>query len=570
MTEYKFEDVVQRAQAIVTRDGFKDADIVTGLGGATPLFKDVSISDTHWKCQVCLCLPRNPVSLTRCGHVFCEHCILHVHKTQNAERMNKIWATCPICRVDFSRDQLLKVDNWPILVRSMWKLIRVKCAAPGCDFVSGPATVIAHEDKACDYRDVPFIVLAERYADAPKRDGRQLLMGFDDELVVKGFDKVKNYPVTRAFWRCIVCKRVPRVPVSLAVCGHICCAHCARTALVTETDKTLCHGHAHCAGCRIPFKAVDLIDFSNWPLLMKQLWKTIDIKCTNDGCTFHSDPPDVHTHQRFSCEFREVVCVGEGCGYKGTVKNLVVHIQNCDRVYVHCLKCKFPIQYTRRLLHDCVTLLSSHIRDLRDALYSDDVPAAVYMTGAPGEVALGDMQMTAAEMDMMDVSDDDAEPEADGLWTDVTESVFAAGGLVPPFAGTSAAAAAARTDPVAQPEAAPAVQPVVAPSGVAESPPRVRPLEQATTSARVLTPTLNGSFGARLRSVIGPFSLFLANAPGTQASTSTGTPQQVLPAAQFVTPPPPQDDNVTLSTLAALARAPSRTRSQTRRNIFDH
>jgi hypothetical protein len=128
--------------------GFDDTQVVK----AFPDF----MSETAYKCPVCLCIPRFPVSLRQCGHMFCEQCIRSVLTTWTTSfqampptRVGE--ARCPVCRYVFRHIDFVPFDQWPLFARIQWKSIQVQCINM-CGFTSDPLTVASHETRLCPKR----------------------------------------------------------------------------------------------------------------------------------------------------------------------------------------------------------------------------------------------------------------------------------------------------------------------------------------------------------------------------------------------------------------------------------
>ena len=152
---------------------------------------------------------------------------------------------------------------------------------------------------------------------------------------------------------CMFCKSIPRLPVSILKCGHICCETCVKTHLMIGPDldppNELAKG---CPLCRKPFTSADLLKYPNWPLIAKQIWCVSRIKC--DSCEFESNAPDMIKHELETCPERKVQC--PGCSVAGTVDFVASHAMQCEDVTVNCISCGYVIHIVNKDRHDCGNL----------------------------------------------------------------------------------------------------------------------------------------------------------------------------------------------------------------------
>jgi len=107
------------------------------------------------KCPICYGIPRTPVFLSTCGHLFCEECIMHVAMLQPKEEdESEFDFNCPCCRaLCYWRSQVVSYDKWPNMMRQVWALNRVKCQF--CKIFQGsPFEVNMHERSKCARRSI--------------------------------------------------------------------------------------------------------------------------------------------------------------------------------------------------------------------------------------------------------------------------------------------------------------------------------------------------------------------------------------------------------------------------------
>ena len=110
----------------------------------------IVFSSTVWKCPICLGLPRQPVTISTCGHMYCDECVHQLIATNASADL--LTHKCSVCRTQFKRGDLLHYGQWPLLLRQTWALSRVRCE--GCDFESSPDDMVNHERTRCANRMV--------------------------------------------------------------------------------------------------------------------------------------------------------------------------------------------------------------------------------------------------------------------------------------------------------------------------------------------------------------------------------------------------------------------------------
>jgi hypothetical protein len=142
-----------QAAAIVPKGSFDDDNLVTALDNCIAASKADAPLDLTAKCMFCMSIPRNPVSLSSCGHVSCETCIMtHLVIGPALEPPNPFAKACPLCRMPFTYTDLLKYSQWPLFAKQVWCLTQIKCET--CNFESNPPDMIKHELRMCPNRKV--------------------------------------------------------------------------------------------------------------------------------------------------------------------------------------------------------------------------------------------------------------------------------------------------------------------------------------------------------------------------------------------------------------------------------
>jgi hypothetical protein len=104
---------------------------------------------TAHKCTICLGVPRIPVLLSNCGHIFCDFCIKNL-----ADTNGDCFFNCPTCRTEGDIDEdLLNYDAWPCLMQEVWAIMKMKCMFCG-NFQGSASEVDRHERWSCEKRTI--------------------------------------------------------------------------------------------------------------------------------------------------------------------------------------------------------------------------------------------------------------------------------------------------------------------------------------------------------------------------------------------------------------------------------
>ncbi len=203
------------------------------------------------------------------------------------------------------------------------------------------------------------------------------------DVLTRGFETCfpGTCQISDNIWSCPVCLGVPRKPVSLKGCGHIGCYSCMQTIIhvssgVTQLIFHACYGL--CPICRSSFTKMEMIEFVHWPLVMKQFWRFLRVRCDWTGCNYECDPEDVKMHER-SCPRRDFVCPSYRCFERGDFETVVKHAEQCCFLHVYCMRCRYPICYTKRGTHDCTKTIKNADNLLRWKGFC--------LVGRPGEIS---------------------------------------------------------------------------------------------------------------------------------------------------------------------------------------
>lgn len=100
-----------------------------------------------FQCSCCFNLPRQPVKLPSCSHIFCATCVdkLEPNGSQFSTK------NCPICREKFR--YTIEFSNFDPLLKILFRKIEVTCQY-GCGFKSDPIETGKHEGIQCAKRPV--------------------------------------------------------------------------------------------------------------------------------------------------------------------------------------------------------------------------------------------------------------------------------------------------------------------------------------------------------------------------------------------------------------------------------
>ncbi len=206
---------------------------------------------------------------------------------------------------------------------------------------------------------------------------------FDDDRVLLPLDDALKTTCgdppmfTETAWKCSICLGLPREPVVIGKCGHMACEKCIMHALTLDRTRIQIGPEGSCPVCRGPYTVNTMLEYKNWPLLMRQIWSTIKVRCKK--CDYFNDPISVVKHERTQCEDRHVCC--PGCWIGGTPSYTYVHAISCKDVMVYCLDCGYPIKLVDKENHQC----SKCLFELRRSQENSDVQRIQYKMIKPGK-----------------------------------------------------------------------------------------------------------------------------------------------------------------------------------------
>jgi len=106
-------------------------------------------------CTICLGLPRYPVELRKCGHVFCFLCSMRNINFQPGY-MPSAGAPCPNCKRQYLSSSIVEFKRSSQALQNIYNGFDVRCVY-GCGHICSPTAMLEHETWACPLRPVGCI-----------------------------------------------------------------------------------------------------------------------------------------------------------------------------------------------------------------------------------------------------------------------------------------------------------------------------------------------------------------------------------------------------------------------------
>ena len=106
-------------------------------------------------CGVCLCLPRYPIELRRCGHIFCFMCAMRTLNFQPGHDLSD-GAPCPNCKRQYLAGSIVEFKHTSVALQNIYNGFDVRCGY-GCGHVCSPKAMLEHETWVCPKRPVGCI-----------------------------------------------------------------------------------------------------------------------------------------------------------------------------------------------------------------------------------------------------------------------------------------------------------------------------------------------------------------------------------------------------------------------------
>ena len=103
----------------------------------------------QFECTICKGLPRFPVELSTCGHIFCYECMSHLPWSNE----NNSSLPCPNCELSFHQTDAYGIELSSRALQNIYSSLDVRCPYQ-CGYVSSPKAMIDHETWKCTNRPV--------------------------------------------------------------------------------------------------------------------------------------------------------------------------------------------------------------------------------------------------------------------------------------------------------------------------------------------------------------------------------------------------------------------------------
>jgi len=107
-----------------------------------------------FSCPICHGIPRSPVIIKLCGHLFCECCLakqFEAAKLEDYDERDVI--QCAVCKGHFQESHVLPFEHFYTAVKKAYHLVRLRCPN-GCAFIGDPQEMDHHESFQCVQREV--------------------------------------------------------------------------------------------------------------------------------------------------------------------------------------------------------------------------------------------------------------------------------------------------------------------------------------------------------------------------------------------------------------------------------
>ena len=99
-----------------------------------------------FSCPICHGIPRSPVIIKFCGHLFCEGCTqkqFEAAKNEDEEEDSDV-IQCAVCKGHFQPFHLLAFEYFYTAVKKAYHLVRLRCPN-GCPFIGDPQEMDGHQ-----------------------------------------------------------------------------------------------------------------------------------------------------------------------------------------------------------------------------------------------------------------------------------------------------------------------------------------------------------------------------------------------------------------------------------------
>jgi len=120
---------------------------------AENIISTTPVEDCPFLCPICKGLPRYPVEIKNCGHLFCRCCIHQVLRSSGAYDVTVAIAECPICKKLFSHKDSIDISSSSRCLYNLYNSTDLRCTY-GCSHTSSPSGMLEHESWECERRPV--------------------------------------------------------------------------------------------------------------------------------------------------------------------------------------------------------------------------------------------------------------------------------------------------------------------------------------------------------------------------------------------------------------------------------
>jgi len=107
-----------------------------------------------FSCPICHGIPRNPIELTFCGHLFCECCLekqIEAYKLEEDEECAVL--QCAVCKVHIQEAHVIPFERFYTAMKKVYHLVCLRCPYE-CPFIGDPQEMDRHQSFQCDLREV--------------------------------------------------------------------------------------------------------------------------------------------------------------------------------------------------------------------------------------------------------------------------------------------------------------------------------------------------------------------------------------------------------------------------------
>jgi len=154
--QFRYEERNERTkpngQPILCSTGFGTANLESGFPPENLVVPN-GPENCPFICSVCHGLPRYPVEIKKCGHLFCSFCISRVLRERALHCFTILTSACPMCKIHFSTPDVVEIVKTSKFLYNLYCAIDVRCTY-GCTHICSPKAMLEHETWQCTRRPV--------------------------------------------------------------------------------------------------------------------------------------------------------------------------------------------------------------------------------------------------------------------------------------------------------------------------------------------------------------------------------------------------------------------------------